>query len=260
MHIMKSESSPETDALDRATIYDLLAAGFRRPLGAFLRTLRDPAFLTRCLLATSRISDDVARVFIEARNRLLAGCDGDLAVTHACVFSHEAKCDWAACGGDYLSADDTTDGDGLAGITDFYAAFGLRVADHLDERVDHAGVECEFMGYLCALEAAAHAQAKHEAVDVYRFSQRAFLEGHLGRFLPSFSAHVRRHAAARGHFLEALAVLASTFIAVEALRLGAAIAPEAVPLRLVRADEDDSSRGSDPRVRSARGSSGKAGA
>lgn len=79
----------------------------------------------------------------------------------------------------------------LADLAGFYEAFGLRMTDGAAERVDHAGVECEFMSVLAARQAYALECSSDEALKVLREAQQRFLTDHLGRWFPAFATRLQ---------------------------------------------------------------------
>ncbi len=67
-----------------------------------------------------------------------------------------------------------------------YATAGLTLSPALRELPDHVAVELEFLAYLCGQEAKAQEIGAWEKSVRARERQRAFLAGHLGRWLPLF--------------------------------------------------------------------------
>jgi TorA maturation chaperone TorD len=71
-----------------------------------------------------------------------------------------------------------------------YAGDGLGLSPALQEAPDHVAVELEFMALLCGREAEAwEAERPVKGVEILR-RQAAFLDEHLGRWLPRFAAAV----------------------------------------------------------------------
>ena len=107
----------------------------------------------------------------------------------------------------------------LAGLGGFYKAFGLTAAQ--GERLDHIGVELEFMYFLTFKEAHAWLHLGEEKAALCRSAQRRFLEEHLGRWAPLFWRLLEK----RGAFYARLGRASRTFLEREALRLGAHTSP-----------------------------------
>jgi len=107
----------------------------------------------------------------------------------------------------------------LGDLAGFYRAFGLEVSDQAKERLDHIAVELEFMAFLASKEAYALEHQGEEAAAICREAERAFLEGHLGRFAPLFTRLLRRKAE-EGYY-QALAILLDRFLASEVKRFQA---------------------------------------
>ncbi len=78
----------------------------------------------------------------------------------------------------------------LADLAGFYTAFGLQLADSAFERPDHAAVECEFMGVLCAKEAWGLETGEPALAESCFDAQRLFLRDHLARWFPAFARRV----------------------------------------------------------------------
>lgn len=107
----------------------------------------------------------------------------------------------------------------LGDLAGFYRAFGLEVSEQAKDRLDHIAVELEFMAFLAYKEAYALEHQGEEASRICREAERAFLEGHLGRFAPLFARLLGRKAG--GGYYQALAILLDRFLAFEVKRLQA---------------------------------------
>lgn len=77
----------------------------------------------------------------------------------------------------------------LSLIAGFYRAFGLEPKG--GERLDHIGVELEFMYFMTYKEAHAQQQGEEEKAGVCHYAQRRFLEEHLGRWASAFFRRLR---------------------------------------------------------------------
>jgi len=117
----------------------------------------------------------------------------------------------------------------LGDITAFYNAFGLRINDKTHERADHLTTECEFMYYLLFKEAYANGQGMLAEGDVCQEAAKRFLSEHLGRWLPSFTRRLLKHA--QSEMMKQLAEFSFHFIAQEYQCLGIKAGTEDLPLR-----------------------------
>ena len=77
----------------------------------------------------------------------------------------------------------------LADIAGFYAAFGAEASGPARERPDHVGCELEFLAFLALRRATS--DGGDPAAETAKAAEDAFLESHLGRWLPRFCADVQ---------------------------------------------------------------------
>jgi TorA maturation chaperone TorD len=125
----------------------------------------------------------------------------------------------------------------LADLAGSYLAFGLTPHPGVDERVDHAACECEFMDFLARKEAFALARLGtheepgplHEQLETLRDAERGFLRDHLGRFGRAFAS--RLIAEDPDGFHGALGTLMFRFMGLECQRLGLPPGPPSLELR-----------------------------
>ncbi len=103
----------------------------------------------------------------------------------------------------------------LADIAGFYKAFGVKTSS---EFPDHIVCELEYMSLLCLKEVYALAHSQKEQAEVYSTAQRKFIAEHLGRWLKSFSEHIRKTA--RLPIYPALIDLTYQFVTFHANSLG----------------------------------------
>jgi len=116
----------------------------------------------------------------------------------------------------------------LADIAGFYLAFGAEAHGPAAERPDHLGCELEFLSFLelrRLLESEAGEASEVELVDEI---EDAFLRDHVGRWLPTFFADVRREAD-DGSVYAALAAVGERVVADELERRG--LEPASLPRR-----------------------------
>lgn len=110
----------------------------------------------------------------------------------------------------------------LADIAGFYRAFGCEASPGAAERVDHVGVELEFLALLALRE---HQAGRMEDASLVADAQARFLEAHAARWLPAFA---ERLTLARGHAVfRSLGSLAARAVHVDAEARG--LAPPPLP-------------------------------
>ncbi|MBI2941454.1 MAG: molecular chaperone TorD family protein [Chloroflexi bacterium] len=90
--------------------------------------------------------------------------------------------------------------------------------DH-PERLDHLGVELEFVGALCAKEAYAWEAGQLEPAAICREARERFVATHLAGWLPEFVARLKANA--RLAFYPAVMALALTLVQTERGELAA---------------------------------------
>jgi hypothetical protein len=112
----------------------------------------------------------------------------------------------------------TVNTDRMADAAGFYRAFGLENADGARDRADAISVELEFCSHLAAQRAYLRATGDETGVERVTEATTAFLEDHVGRWVPRFAADVRE--AADGGPFRALADALEAFVDLEAERFG----------------------------------------
>jgi TorA maturation chaperone TorD len=165
----------------RAAIYEALALAFSYPdedtladLVASLEALRDHS-VTR----ESGADAAVETVLVA----LGAAAADQLAAAFTTLFTGDAP--YTPCETDY-EHDGFAKSRHLADIAGFYRAFGLKVASDRPGPSDFIATELEFMSIVAQRQALAVANGWHEQRQVCEEAQRAFLEDHLGRWIPAF--------------------------------------------------------------------------
>lgn len=81
---------------------------------------------------------------------------------------------------------------GLADIAGFYKAWGIDIASDAHDRLDHISAECEFMSFLLLKLDYFSEKGEKEAEEICLDSSKKFLEEHLGKWTPIFSALVMK--------------------------------------------------------------------
>lgn len=200
------DCAPEIDtALARSVLYDALTEGFRPPTADTLRTLTSADALTTLRAAAAIVdtqSSSSAEPLLPAVQRL-AGVSHlspeAISDSYQRLFGHTARGVVCPFETEYGGSDSAfRQPQELADIAGFYLAFGLRQKPEIEERVDHIGCQCEFMGFLgrkevLALErsrtlTAAESASDCEMLDETRRAAKNFLRDHIGRFGRAFAS------------------------------------------------------------------------
>jgi len=143
----------------------------------------------------------------------------DLPGEYVLAFTHSCPQDCPPYETEYNARSPFQQPQRLARLGGVYLAFGLAPAQ--GERLDHIGVELEFMHFLASKEAHAWLCLGEEKAGRCRSAQRRFLEEHLGRWAPLFTRLLEK----RGGFYSSLARASRDFLEQESGRLGAQVSP-----------------------------------
>jgi TorA maturation chaperone TorD len=165
----------------RGAMYEALALAFSYPdtetvadLAASLDALRDHAVTLEMGM------EPALQLVMDA----LAVTDAEqLAAAYTTLFAGDVP--YSPCETDY-EHDGFAKSRQLADIAGFYRAFGLKVAASRPGPADAIATELEFMAIVAQRQAYAAVQAWHEQRQVCEEAQRAFLQDHLGRWIPAF--------------------------------------------------------------------------
>ncbi|RLM77144.1 dehydrogenase, partial [Halobellus sp. Atlit-38R] len=90
----------------------------------------------------------------------------------------------------------TVNTDRMADAAGFYRGFGLENADGARDRADAISVELEFCSHLAAQRAYLREEGDETGVERVTDATAAFVEDHVGRWVPRFAADVREELAA----------------------------------------------------------------
>jgi len=197
--------APETteaarSAVDKANVYGLLAAVFRRELSAaFLDELRRPALVAA--LAEAGVALD--------RDFLAGPADKVLeehAVAYTALFIGPGK-----HVPPYASVHLAEGGGALWGpptvwAKKFIEETGFEYSEDFHDLPDHVSVELEVMGHLWAREAEALADGDAETAAWCRARRATFLADHLARWVPAFCKMVAKESP-RAFYREMAALL-----------------------------------------------------
>ncbi|MBI1909451.1 MAG: molecular chaperone TorD family protein [Deltaproteobacteria bacterium] len=195
---MKSDSLK-----DEALIYKILSSVFHTPDDLFLRGLSETALFRKALKGASLKS---------------------LQAEHTRLFSLTVAGGITPYETEYGHKDIFFKTQRMADIAGFYRAFGFEVADSAHQRVDHIGVELEFMHWLRLKEKRGEEKGLPQQAELCREAAEKFMTDHLGRwgsFFGSQTAESAQHPFYRevGHRL-------AQFVESECRRLG--VTPERV--------------------------------
>ena len=159
----------------RAETYRVLAACYCPPDAELLRNLQ---------VASASASSPFAALAGHVPEQAELG---QLLVEHARLFVGPFKLLAPPYGSVYLDNGEHLMGESTMDVRSRYRSEGLDLA--IREVCDHISVELEFLHYLVCREG----EAQHlEKAAVLRDRQVGFLQAHLGRWLPDFSARVRK--------------------------------------------------------------------
>lgn len=202
----------------RSHVYSFLALAFSYPDDAQLVSLKQQYDLLPGGLKT--LADPpTEKVVSELQSSIAALSAASLERVYTQCFGHAVSKDCPPYEAEYGQAHIFQKTHTLADIAGFYRAFGLDLAADSRERVDHIGVELEFMHFLCLKEA--YALAKNhsdEQLALCREAQVKFLRDHVCRWALGFA---RRLCAKAGDTLyQGLGQLLASFLAAELRALG----------------------------------------
>ncbi|GAB7021059.1 TorD/DmsD family molecular chaperone [Halostagnicola bangensis] len=212
--------TPDTH-VHRARLYKLASLAFDRPGGDLEDALVSGDFADQLVESAEALADDQlcdhAEAVVEA-----APTDPD------CV--DERYSDWATLFGfekggeiqqyqiEYAPGTLVTSTDTLADISGFYKAFGLSLEPDKRERSDHLCLQLEFLSHLSLQTASLKLDGDETGLEIVTDAQGAFLEDHLGRWIPRFSETVQEDSGVA--FYRTLAELVERLVELDADRFG----------------------------------------
>lgn len=206
------------EALGRSAAYRLLSLMFLPAPGEPDGLAREHGDGLEALRAAVSSSGVLSPELVESVAHLSERtADGSLRDEYYRTFGHQISKDSPLYETQYGGGHIFQQAQQLADIAGFYRAFGLEVADGAGERVDHLGLELEFMQVLAYREAYARLHHGAEQVMLLRDAQQAFLRDHLSRWVPVLARLVRRRT--EGIYRH-LADLAAAWVAADARGLG----------------------------------------
>lgn len=211
------------DAMAHSQAYAFLAEAFGDPDNAMLAWLNQ--ILPVAEAAFAMIGGTNSRAALAAlRSEIVHLDEAGLAHAHRSVFGHGVSGDCPPYEGEYGQPHIFQKTQSLADNVGFLQAFGLAPAPNHVDRLDHIGVELEFMHVLAAKEAYALIHGHGEdRLAIVREARRKYLKDHLGRWAPEFAA--RLETKAHDGPYAALARLLAAFVMEQACALDITLAP-----------------------------------
>ncbi len=186
------------EALSRGDVYELLSLAFLYPKTGALTNLVQGAERLR-QTASETGNSELKGVLGKLAHQLAIIDDRGFEDEYIQVFGHTISNDCPPYEGEYGQASVFQKSGVLAGLSSFYAAFGVKPNPDLKDRVDHISVEMEFMQLLTAKEAYADLQDHGEdKVLVCREAQAAFLTNHLANWVEAFAHRLSAKAGGDG--------------------------------------------------------------
>jgi len=187
---LRDFESAEEQALARAVVYRFCGAALRHPDLASARAA--DALLEPLAAAAAALAPDASAPLATAATRVrtaAAALPADRREARfVAIFGHGVQGDAPAYECQYGELDQGVyKGHELADIGAFYRAYGLAPRAEVHERVDHVGLECEFLAFLAQKEAYAAARGDAALVADSADTQRKFLADHLARWVPAFA-------------------------------------------------------------------------
>jgi DMSO reductase family type II enzyme chaperone len=224
-------------ALCRATLYGVLALGFRAPSEETIARLaaedNAEAMAEAAALADPEQQLQLVSSIVALSREGKAGMQS-LSSAYRALFGHTARGNISPYETEYGHEALFQQPQELSDLMGFYHAFGLALKTDQHERPDHISCECEFLAFLALKEAYALEHNDPEMLAETRKAQKLFLRDHLGRFAPTFAKTVDQHD--RGGFYGKLAEVSRKFVTLESLRLDVPLG--AMNLSLRPADDD----------------------
>lgn len=160
-------------ALARSGLYRWLSLGFSYPSPA----IRDEFDRVQALLKEQGVLKGLPEVQFEDPETLVP--------LYLTLFDRKATCSpYESEYGD--GAKEFTKSRDLVDIAGFYQAFGFDLNEAVADLHDHIKVELEFMSILALKEAYAWSENLEDSLAVTMDAEKAFLEDHVGRWVPAF--------------------------------------------------------------------------
>lgn len=203
-------------AAARAQVYGLLSVGFARPDTALAAALWQGTFASRCQRALQAALAVIPGEAMQALARPgeLPTCDAmaqTLQLEYARLFIGPHALPAPPYESVYREPLWGVMGETTLAVRQAYEAIGFGLDPEARELPDHVAVELEFLAHLSDEQAAAWSVADEARAMRWLCHEHAFLEAHLGQWLPAFAERVV--VAAAVPFYSGLARIASGFVA-----------------------------------------------
>ena len=114
-----------------------------------------------------------------------------------------------------LHIDGEVMGHSTQAVLELYGEAGLGMSQDFRDLPDHISAELEFMGYLCAKEAACVEDGDESGHEHFGRLRRSFLDNHLLKWLPSFTGEIIRNTVSP--FYRDLAVATREFLSCQGI-------------------------------------------
>jgi TorA maturation chaperone TorD len=217
-------------ALARGVVCRALKLGLQPPSPLALQALFSEEGSQAVERAVELLEDPNRPAGLQSAWRRLCRCSDrtvpDLEPAYNALFGHTLRGRVCPYETEYGPAGPFRQSQELADIAAYYRAFGLDTEG--SERLDHIGVELDFVEFLSLKEAYALVQRDEEMLSLTRKALADFLQQHLGGFGRAFSAGLARED--EGGFYGALGILGEAFFLVECARLGVPVGPATLQL------------------------------
>lgn len=226
---MPAQIGQANQALARSVLCRTLKLGLRPPTASTASVLfseegRQALEQAARLLETAgpfRLGQAVESLFRCRRSSL-----SDLETSYNRLFGHALRGRVCPYETEYAPTGPFQQSQGLADIAAFYRGFGLEPQGA--ERLDHIGVELDFVEFLSVKEAYALELRDREMLEVTQDALKSFLRQHLGRFGRAFGETLAREAGEG--FYGALGALCEVFLSAECARAGVPVGPQVLEL------------------------------
>jgi TorA maturation chaperone TorD len=206
------DSDTPGNAAARETLARLLAACYYEPGAEFAEervfdTIHD---------AAGRIDGELAAAALGLRDAFATAEIDELLVDYTRLFLGPTHARARPYGSVWLDADAALMRDSTLEVIDLYALGGFEIAEAFRDLPDHVAAELEFLYLLTFRRNRAQVTGDADALATIEALRRRFLDEHLGRWIPPFTAALR--AGAETPYYRALGELTDRFVALECSR------------------------------------------
>ncbi len=186
------------DALGRSALYDLASLAFLYPAPGALDLLKDGATMVGQVVSELD-TPELMNVVKQLADDLESVDEQTLEQEYVSVFGHSMSSDCSLYEEEYTSSEIFQKSGSLADLKGFYASFGVEPNPDLKDRLDHIGVELEFMHLLTLKEAYAHLHGDGvDKVAICREAQENFVANHLVHWVKALAKRLSQKTGGRG--------------------------------------------------------------